>query len=122
MPVTYEYVEDILEIRASGTYPADAVTQIFAEVIADRARPRLHALLYDARASEVITSRSTVDVQRAVDFFRGLGPHIGMRMALVAGNDAVYGVMRMIAAWAEGAAITAGVFRDRDEALAWARL
>lgn len=119
MPVTYEFAGDVLEIRATGVYPADAVTRIFATAIADPARPALRGLLYDARESEVIASRSTLDVRQAVEFFRALGPHIGMRMALVATTDAVYGLMRMIVGWAEAADIEASVFRDRDLALIW---
>lgn len=120
MPVTYAFAGDVLEIRATGVYPVDDVARAFTTAIADPKRPTLRGLLYDARDSEVIARRSTNDVQGAIDFFRGLGPQIGMRLALLASSDAVYGVMRMVAGWAEGAKITAAVFRDRDEALAWA--
>jgi hypothetical protein len=120
MPVTYRFAGAVLEIRASGSYPVDAVARIMAEAIADPSRPALCALLYDARESDVVARRSTHDVQGAVDFFRGLGPHIGMRLALLASSDAVYGGMRMVVGWAEAAGIDAVVFRDRSEALEWA--
>ena len=120
MPVVYEFIGDVLEVRASGTYPAGEVERVFGAAIADPTRPALRALLYDARESAVIATRSTQDVQQAVDFFRRLGPHIGKRLALLAATDAVYGVMRMVAGWAAAADIEAVVFRDRAEALAWA--
>lgn len=120
MPVTYEYVGEVLEVRASGTYAAPDVQKVFGAAIADPNRPALRALMYDARESAVIASRSTNDVRQAVAFFRELGPHIGMRLALLATSDAVYGVMRMVVGWAEAADIDAVVFRDRAEALAWA--
>ena len=122
MPVTYAFVGAVLEVRASGTYPAGEVERVFGAAIADPIRPAIRALLYDARESAVIASRSTHDVQEAVDFFRRLGPHIGRRLALLATTDAVYGVMRMIAGWAAAADIDAAVFRDRSEALAWATI
>lgn len=120
MPVTYEFVGDVLEVRASGTYPAGEVERVFHAAITDPTRPALRALLYDARDSGVITSRSTPDVQQAVEFLRQLGPHIGRRLALLAATDATYGIMRMVAGWAAAADIDAVVFRDRSEAVAWA--
>ena len=120
MPVTYQFVGHILEVRASGTYPAGDVERVFREALADPTRPAISALVYDASDSEVFAGRSTTDVRAAVGFFRALGPEIGMRIALFAPNDAVYGVMRMVAGWAGAADIDAAVFRDRAAALAWA--
>ena len=119
MPVTYAFVGDVLEIRAAGTYATDAVTHVFRAALADPARPALRALLYDARDSAVVGGRTTPEVRRAVAFFNDLTPHVG-RLALLVTSDVAYGVMRMVAGWAEGAGIEAAVFRDHATALAWA--
>lgn len=120
MPVSYAFRGDVLELRASGTYAPDEVAQAFDRALADPARPTLRALLYDVRDSSVVGGRSTPEVRKAVAFFESLGPHVGQRVALLATSDIAYGVMRMVAAWAEARNIDAAVFRDAGEAFAWA--
>ena len=120
MPVTYEFVAEILVIRASGTYPAGDVALTFGKALADPVRPAIRGFLYDARRSEVVVKRSTPDVRAAVAYFREIGPKVGNRMALLAANDAGYGVMRMVAGWADSAGIDTAVFRNEADALAWA--
>ncbi|HEX8848949.1 MAG TPA: hypothetical protein VF761_05420 [Gemmatimonadaceae bacterium] len=120
MPVTYEFVGDVLVISASGVYPADDVTRAFGRALADPARPVIRALLYDVRDSEVVGTRSTPEVRAAVAFFRDLGPRVGNRVALLATADVGYGVMRMVAGWADAAGIEAAVFRNHGDAIAWA--
>lgn len=120
MPVSYTFRGDVLEIRASGSYAPDEVTQAFTQALAEPGRPQLRALLYDVRDSSMIGARSTPEVRQAVTFFEGLGPQVGQRVALLATTDVAYGVMRMVAGWAEARGIDAFVFRDADEALAWA--
>jgi hypothetical protein len=95
------------------------VAEAFRLALADPTRPTLRGLLYDVRDSQVIGSRTTTDVRQAVAFFSSLANEVGQRTALLAGSDVGYGVMRMVAGWAEGCAIDAEVFRDPDEALAW---
>ena len=119
MPVQYAFRGDVLELRAIGRYAADEVAQAFRLALADAARPTLRGLLYDVRESQVVGKRSTSEVRDAVAFFSSLRNEVGQRAALLAGSDVGYGVMRMVAAWAEGCDIDAEVFRDRDEALAW---
>ena len=120
MPVSYAFRGDVLELRASGTYAPDEVAQAFSRALSDPERPVLRALLYDVRDSSVVGGRSTPDVRKAVTFFESLGHQVGQRVALLATTDVAYGVMRMVAAWAEGRNIDASVFRDADEAFAWA--
>jgi len=120
MPVSYAFRDEVLELRASGTYPADEVAQAVRRALADPNRPALRALLYDVRESSVVGGRTTPEVRQAVAFFEGLGQQVGQRVALLATTDVAYGVMRMVAAWAEARNIDAAVFRDADEAFAWA--
>ena len=120
MPVSYAFRGDVLELRASGTYAPEEVAQAFGRALADPARPALRALLYDVRESSVVGGRSTPEVRKAVAFFESLGQQVGQRVALLATTDVAYGVMRMVAAWAEARHIDAAVFRDADEAFAWA--
>jgi hypothetical protein len=120
MPVSYAFRGDVLELRASGTYAPGEVAQAFERALADPDRPVLRALLYDVRESSVVGGRSTPEVRQAVAFFESLGQQVGQRVALLATTDVAYGVMRMVAAWAEARDIDASVFRDADEAFAWA--
>ena len=120
MPVSYAFRGEVLEIRAIGSYAAEEVELAFRAALGDPAKPVLRALLYDVRDSAVVATRTTPQVREAVAFFHGLGQQVGQRVALVATTDVAYGVMRMVAGWAEGQEIEALVFRDPDEALAWA--
>lgn len=120
MAVTYAFVGEVLEVRASGAYHPGDVERAFRDALADPARPTLRALLYDVRDSAVVEQRTTPDVRDAVAFFKGLGPHVGQRIALLVSTDVAFGIMRMVAAWADGAGIEAEVFRDARAALAWA--
>ena len=120
MPVSYAFRGDVLELRASGTYAPDEVATAFERALADPDRPVLRALLYDVRESNVVGGRSTPEVRQAVAFFESLGQQVGQRVALLVTTDVAYGVMRMVAAWADAREIDASVFRDADEALAWA--
>jgi hypothetical protein len=52
-------------------------------------------------------------------FLRDHDERPGTRVALVAGSEAVYGALRVFAAWRESGAAAVHVFRDRDAALAW---
>jgi len=120
MPVTYAFRGQVLEIRAVGSYPADEVGRAFRMALEDPARPVIRALLYDVRESAVVAGRSTPEVREAVAFFHSLSQQVGQRVALLATTDVAYGVMRMVAGWAEGQDIDVAVFRDPDEAFGWA--
>lgn len=120
MPVLYEFRGEVLELRAIGHYAAAEVATAFRLALADPVRPRLRALLYDVRESQEVAARSTPDAREAVAFFTTLGREVGQRAALLASTDVAYGVMRMVAGWAEGSGIDVEVFRDPDEAYAWA--
>ena len=120
MPVTYAFRGELLEVRAVGTYTVSAVKEAFRLALAEPARPTLRALLYDVRESAVVGSRTTPEVREVVAFFDELGDQVGRRVALLAATDVGYGVMRMVAGWAEGCGFAVGVFRDPDEAFDWA--
>lgn len=120
MPVLFAFRGEVLELRAIGSYAPEEVATAFRLALADPGRPTFRALLYDVRESEVVGTRGTAEVREAVAFFSSLGDAVGRRAALLGTTDVGYGVMRMVAAWAEGCGIDAAVFRDPDEAFAWA--
>ena len=120
MPVTFAFRGEVLVLQAVGRYAPDEMARAFREALADPARPVLRALLYDVRESQEVGTRSTPDVREAVAFFSALADKVGRRAALLATSDVGYGVMRMVAGWAEGSGIDVEVFRDPDEAFAWA--
>jgi len=120
VPVTYSFREHVLEVQAVGNYAPVEVEQAFRAALADPNRPMLRAALYDVRASNEIAARTTPEVREAVAFFESLSEKVGRRVALLATSDVGYGVMRMVAAWAEARNLEAAVFRDANEAFAWA--
>lgn len=120
MPVLYAFRGEVLELRAIGTYALTEVATAFRLALADPGRPVLRALLYDVRESQVVGSRTTIEIRDAAIFFSSLGHEVGQRVALLASTDLSYGVMRMLAAWAEDSGIDVDVFRDSDEAFRWA--
>lgn len=121
MPVLYAFRGDVLELRAIGSYALAEVTGTFRLALADPARPTLRALLCDVRESQVVGTRTTPEVRDTAVAFSGLSHEVGQRIALLASSDVGYGVMRMLAAWAEACgSIDIAVFRDADEAFAWA--
>lgn len=68
----------------------------------------------------MVATRTTPEVRQAVAFFDSVSDQVGRRVVLLASTDVGYGVMRMMAGWAEGCGIDVAVFRDADEAMAWA--
>ena len=74
--------------------------------------------LVDARAASTDLSADQVRqlVDRAAGMMRSgeLGP-----IAIVTGNDVVYGMSRMYSMRAEGIGVRARVFRDMESAAAW---
>jgi hypothetical protein len=120
MPVTYAFRGEVLEVRAVGTYTLLAVKEAFRRALTEPGRPSLRARLYDVGDSAVVGSRTTPEVRDVVAYFDRLGDQFGRRVALLAATDVGYGVMRMVAGWAEGCGFDVGVFRDPDEAITWA--
>lgn len=107
----------VVEIR--GSFEAGATLRVLEEVLADpRWKPGFDLLI---EYQEVQPSSGTPTVvressQRAVDLASLLE---GSRLALVAGQDAMFGLNRMFQAYADESPLTISVFRERAAAEQW---
>lgn len=120
MPVAYDFTNGVLRLTMEGaSSPADVAAAMDA-AIADDARPELHGLLLDARASTTASKRSSAEIRLIAEDVARQADHFGGRLALLAKTDVVYGLMRMGEVWVQaGGRVSSRVFRDESEALAW---
>lgn len=121
MPIEWELDPDtgMLIVTATGKVPAGAYLEIWDQIIED---PRIASgprILADFRSVEV--TQTGADVRGVAagakafdDFMRG------GRMAVLATQQASFGLARMYATLIDSLAIEVRVFRDYDEARAWA--
>ena len=109
----------LLFIRAIGKVAPSAYRELWDELIAD---PRIEPgprILADFREVEVTQTGAGVrgvaaTAKRFNDFMTG------SRVAVVATQEASFGLARMYTSLVEGLDIEVRVFRDYDEARAWA--
>lgn len=106
--------------RAVGAYPLSELEDTVRAALASPHRPALRGAVFDARESAVIESRTTAEVRDAAALIAGLSEEFGRRVALIGQTDVQYGLMRVLAAWADDATFEVDVFRDPAEAFTWA--
>ena len=120
MPVGHTLIDRLLTIRCEGTYSVDELRRPWLELTA---RPDLSpplAFVLDMRLSDSVLNRSVADMRAIADSFM-LHAHItDKRIALVTTGGARYGLMRMAATWVELAGVEVKVFRELEDAQAWA--
>jgi hypothetical protein len=120
VPVTYMLAGRLLTVRCEGTYSVDELRNPWI-ALAERSDLQLPiACVLDMRASDSVLTRSMGDLRAIADSFLMRAEVTGKRIAIVTSGGARYGLMRMAATWAELAGVEAKVFRDLDEAQAWA--
>jgi hypothetical protein len=76
-------------------------------------------LLFDLTHSGALGDRPTDEVRAMAYFIASKSDGFGARVAMVTGSDVAYGLMRLGAVVAESQGVTARVFRDSGDALAW---
>jgi hypothetical protein len=120
VPVWYTLEDRLLTIRCEGTYSVDELRNPWLAV-AERSDLQLPiACVLDMRESESVLNRSIGQLRAIADSFV-LRAHVtGKRLAIVSSGGARFGLMRMASTWAELAGSEVRVFRDLDEAQAWA--
>jgi len=121
MPLEWEQEHDtgLVVVRALGKVAPGAYFEIWDEVMADPHIGPGPRILADFRKVEVTKTGAEVrgvaaTAMRFNDFMQG------GRMAVVATQDASFGLARLYAAHLDAADIQARVFRDYDEARTWA--
>jgi len=121
MPVTYEFDGPTIALRMTGEYkPADIRAALLA-ALHESAGSDVTGLLFDARQSRVLATRSAADVRAIGQFLADHADRFGRRLALVADSDAAFGLMRLGAVGVEQRGVDSRVFRDEGEAAKWLR-
>ena len=119
MPVTFEFDDGILALRMVGLYETVEVRAALLTALEDPRGAAARGLLFDVRASESLSGRTTSEVRAMGRFLSQQVPRIGGRVALLAEADFAYGLMRLGGVVLEEEGATASVFRDEPSARAW---
>jgi hypothetical protein len=121
MPVSYRVEGDVLRLVGEGQYELDELFHAVDAGLADPELPERPFMLSDLSASRAGPERSPADVRRAAHFFASRGGRYGGRIAVLAPQDLIYGLIRMTAAMSEVDGLTMEAFRTEAEAMDWLR-
>lgn len=118
--MSYRLEGRLLVVIAEGHYPVQELKDVFEGAMRDPELPADARLVVDVSRSESLIRRSTPELRELERFFLGHAPRVGGRVALVVEGLVRFGLMRMAAAWVDLAGYQARVFRDLEQARAWA--
>jgi len=123
MPIVFriDSAASTVRVTVRGRVTPDEVLQYRRDLVADPAFRKGMNLLIDA--SDVDTSAITKPALEAIAEDLGtMGVAFGpVRMAIVVGTPAAYGLARMYEVLTEGAPLLVRAFRDESEAAEWIR-
>jgi hypothetical protein len=123
MPVTYQLdpAKKLIRTRCIGDVNQEEVASHFQQLERDPNRPdRLNVLL---DLSEATSLPETQDLRKVSFQIKGLLESVRFgACAIVAGNDALFGMMRMFAVFASEYFSDIQVFRAATEAEAWLKV
>jgi hypothetical protein len=119
MPVNYRFDESIVIVEPAGEYSTDDLRAAVLNALADTKCPASCRLLINIGGSRSIYSRSTAEINIMSRFVASQSKRFSDRIALVASDDAQFGILRMGSIGAEDKGIQSGVFRSFDEARKW---
>lgn len=119
MPVEWDVADSIISLRMIGEYEVREIQTAFLTAFADPRTVDVRGLLFDVSESESLKERYASDVTDVGNFLATHKHRYGNRIALVAGTDFRYGMMRLGSAALETHAVVNRVFRNDAEARAW---
>ncbi len=119
MPVNYRFDSNIIVIEMVGEYSMDDLRTTIINSLADSGHPANSFLLIDLSESKSIYNRSSEDIRTMARFVASMGKWYNNRIAFVAPNDALYGLIRMSSVGSEERGIHSDVFRTFAEARKW---
>ena len=119
MPVQHSRVGNFAVVEASGRYDVAELRAAMDAAVAAFGTDGAEGLLFDLTRSDALGDRPTDDVRAMAYFIASKSAGFGARLAMVTGSDVAYGLMRLGAVVVESQGVTARVFRDSREALAW---
>src|SRR5689334_16513566 len=119
MPVKWNVADSIISVRMIGEYEVREIQAAFLAALDDSRAVDLKGLLFDVSESESLKERYAADVIDVGNFLATHNHRYGNRVALVAGTDFRYGMMRLGSAALRTHAVVNRVFRNDAEARAW---
>ena len=119
MPVEWNVADSIISVRMIGEYEVREIQAAFLAALDDPRAVDLKGLLFDVSDSESLKERYAADVIDVGNFLATHNHRYGNRVALVAGTDFRYGMMRLGSAALQTHAVVNRVFRNDAEARAW---
>jgi len=119
MPVNYRYDENIVIVEPVGEYSTEELRTVVLNALADANCPASCRLLINIGGSHIIYSRSNSEINIMSRFLASHSKHFNDRIALVASDDAQFGILRMGAIVADEKGIQSGIFRSFDDAKKW---
>lgn len=109
--------ERLLHVKLTGATAFQDFAAAVAAAGTALAQGPAHGVMIDLRASKYAPSQG--EAQRLGEQVASLRQAFRGPVALLAGSMLQFGVCRMIAAFAESAAVPAAAFQNETEALAW---
>ncbi len=119
MPVTYTFEANVVLITLSGEYPIDDLRRTIDAAFADSRYPPHARLIIDLSQSRSIVQRTTDEIKSVAELLVRKADRFNHRLALVAAQDLIYGILRMTSVGSESLGVESGVFRSVDEARTW---
>ena len=117
MPIDYEIEDGLLRTRCVGDVTWDEVMAHFDELVADPLRPPELDVLLDMSAMESLPS--TDQIKGVASRMQEIGAVRFRACAIVAANDALFGMVRMLEVFAERVFSQTMVFRELPPAERW---
>jgi hypothetical protein len=118
VPVHNAQKNGVLVITVDGDYTAAELRRVGAAAVADLDAPARARILLDVSGAAGLARRPPAELIEVADFFASLGDTLHA-VAVLAPDDASYGLMRMGMELYAGGGMRAEVFRDRPGALGW---
>lgn len=117
MPVFTKVRDGILVIAIDGDYTPQELRRVGEAGVTDPATPSPVRAILDMSGAAGLPTRSLGELSQTAEFLTGLEALIAV--AVLAPDDATYGLMRMAAPMLARGGTPVAVFRTRDEAAAW---
>lgn len=119
MPVEWDVADSILSLRMTGEYEVREIRSALLAALDDPRAVDLKGLLFDVSGSESLKERYAADVIDVGNFLASHQHRYNNHIALVAGSDFRYGMMRLGSSALQTHAVVNRVFRNDADARAW---
>jgi hypothetical protein len=119
MPVVYRFDANSIIIEMIDEYSPDDLRTTVLNSFDDPSCPKNPSLMIDLSRSRSIYERSSTSVNAMAVFIASCAKKFNNRLAIVAPDNVMYGLMRMSSAPADSFGITVEIFRAREEAQKW---